>query len=228
MDDKLSIDFSAPIPLFPLPNLVLLPHATIPLQMFEPRYRAMIRDVIETRRLIGMASFEGESWREEYEGKPPLRPFICVGYTVRHDLLEDGRYNLWLQGVCRARIVEELPHDPYRVAMVEPTEREPPMEIDLSDQRQRLEELLQDPYLKELSAVRAIHNWLSREIPTYVMVDLAIMTLCDDVELRYDMLVDSDPSTRGAWLEKSLRDTQRTLMTANRLGYAESDGYAMN
>lgn len=229
MQDKLAIDFSRPVPLFPLPNLVLLPHATVPLHLFEPRYRTMTRDALDARGLIAIASFDGEQWRQDYEGKPPVRPFVCVGYIVRHDQLEDGRYNLLLQGVCRAKILEELPHDPYRLALVEPTEGGPPMEIDLSDQRQRLEELLQDPLLKELATVSAIHNWLSMEIPTYVMVDLAIMTICDDVEQRYQMLVETDPRSRGRWLERKLRQTHRTLTTAKRFGTGQStDGYSMN
>ncbi|MEX2216707.1 MAG: LON peptidase substrate-binding domain-containing protein [Phycisphaeraceae bacterium] len=216
MPETLTIDFRQPVPLFPLPNCVLLPHATIPLHIFEPRYRAMMSDALDHRGLIAMALFEGDNWKADYEGSPPLRPFVCVGYIVRHQRLDDGRYNLLLQGACRAKIREETPHRPYRKALLEPLERQSPMEIDLGDHRDRIESLLKDPVLAELSSVAAVQNWLSKEIPTNALIDLMTMTMCEDVEQRYGMLIESDVDRRASWLEGWLRETRQTLKTAKR------------
>ena len=217
------------MPLFPLPNFVLLPHATIPLHIFEQRYRAMTSDCLDSSGLIAMASFEGDHWTTDYEGNPPVRPHVCIGYIVKHRQFKDGRYDVLLQGVCRARILEEVAHEQYRTVILEPTESQATQEIDLDSSRNRIEDLLRDETLKSLKSVNAIHNWLSREVPTAAVVDLAIMTLCDDPDQRYAMLAEADAATRAQWLERCLHETRRTLATADRLGPAENgDGVHLN
>ena len=176
-----------------------------------------------------MASFDGDDWTTEYEGNPPVRPHVCIGYIVKHRRFKDGRYDVLLQGVCRARILEEVEHEPYRTAILEPTESQSTLEIDLDSFRQRIEELLRDETLKSLKSVNAIHNWLSREVPTAAVVDLAIMTLCDSADQRYAMLAEPDAASRAQWLERRLHETRRTLTIADRLGPAEGmDGVHLN
>ncbi len=214
MPDSLTIDFADPIPLFPLPQCVLLPHVTIPLHIFEPRYRQMIADVLEASGLIAMASYEGEGWKNAEAVKPPIRPFVCLGYIIRHQSLEDGRSNIYLQGVCRARIKREVKHTPYRMAYLEPTEPEPVMDIDLTDQRTDIEMLLTDPLLSRLAAVCAIQQWLSPEVPTVAVIDLMIMNLTIDFEQRYALLAEPDAATRARWLQRFLIETRRTIEVA--------------
>ena len=233
MSNLLTIYFSEPLPVFPLPNCVLLPHATIPLHVFEPRYREMTRDTLDERRLIAMATFQGDAWKLNYKGNPPIRDVLCDGCCgrcdLRHNELDDGRYNILLQGVCRAKLIEEVPHDPYRKALLEPIETDAPMEIDMDERRGRLESLLGDPLLQQLASVSAIQNWLSGEIPTAVLVDLAIMTMCDDTESRYAMLCESRAGVRADWLEGLLGQTRRTLRIAERFGSGQSpDGINLN
>lgn len=229
MPEALTIDFDQPIPLFPLPSCTLLPYATVPLHIFESRYRQMTREALDSRGLIAMAVFEGDQWQQQYQGNPPIREHVCVGYIVQHQQLGDGRYNILLQGVCRAKVVREVPHDSYRLAILEPTETETPLEIDLSDERERLEALLDRPRLKQLAAVTAVHEWLSRDVPTVAMVDLAMLTLCGDVEQRYAMLAEPDVTQRAAWLEHHLQQTDDLLARAERLGPAVSeDGVPLN
>jgi Lon protease-like protein len=214
MHDGVAIDWSRPIPLFPLQDCVLLPHATIPLHIFEPRYRAMMADVLDSHGLIAMAVFEGERWRTEYEGKPPLRACVCPGMVVRHERLSDGRYNLLLQGLARAKVTRELTHDPYRLAMLAPIEPAAPMEIDLTEPRRQIERLLADPMLRQLECISAIQHWLSHEIPTAVLIDLAIMTCSSSSEHRYAMLAEADAAARGAWVVNLLRERRESLIAA--------------
>src|SRR5690606_15602323 len=182
-----------------------------PLHVFEPRYRAMMADTLDSHGLIAMATFEGDAWQSDYYGTPAIRPCVCVGTIARHEKLPDGRYNLLLQGLARAHVIRELPHDPYRIAMLEPIERVTPMEIDLDEPRQAIERLLADPVLARLEAVAAIRHWLNREIPTAVLVDLAIMTCCSDGECRYAMLAEPDAAARGQWLAQRLRRERESL-----------------
>lgn len=216
MAEKLTIDFSQAIPVFPLPGCVLLPHATVPLHIFEDRYRRMVHDALDSHGLIAMALFDGDRWKLDYRGCPPVRPHVCVGYIVRHEQLGDGRYNILLQGICRARILKEIEHAPYRRCFLEPTEPSLPMEIDLEEHRGQIESLLGDSLLKELASVSAIHNWISNEIPTPALIDLALMTVCCNAEQRYTMLADGNTFARASWLEQWLREARQTLVMSER------------
>lgn len=229
MSETLSIDFAQPIPVFPLPQCALLPHATIPLHVFEARYRRMVRDALGDNRLIAMATFEGLDWKDDYQGSPPIRPCVCIGYLIRHERLADGRYNVLLQGICRARVLHEMSNASYRTALLEPTESRPAMEIDLDEQRSVIEQLLDQPPLRELASVSAIHNWLSPEIPTPAAVDLAIMTITDDTEARYRMLAEPDATLRGDWLIHELKHIRQVLLAAERMGECQTpDGWFLN
>jgi uncharacterized protein len=98
------------LPIFPLPGVQLFPHALLPLHVFEPRYRDLVRDVMAGERLIAIASFE-PGYEAEYHGRPAVRPIIGVGAVVGHEPLGDGRANIVLRGLARGRIERELPPD---------------------------------------------------------------------------------------------------------------------
>jgi len=107
------------LPIFPLPNVVLFPSVFLPLHIFEPRYREMVADAIESDRLIGMVLLR-PGWQRDYEGRPPIYPIGCSGVITHVDRLPDGRYNIVLRGVERFRIVEEDDRRSYRRAHIEP------------------------------------------------------------------------------------------------------------
>ena len=98
-------DLPRTIPVFPLPGALLLPRARLPLHVFEPRYLAMIEDVLKTRhRLIGMVQP-----REVPEGEEPrLHAIGCAGRLTGFSETEDGRYMITLTGISRFRVSEEL------------------------------------------------------------------------------------------------------------------------
>jgi Lon protease-like protein len=101
----------AALPLFPLPRIALFPGCILPLHVFEPRYRAMLADVLASHRCIGMVRILGEE-----EDPPSLERVAGLGVVVEHEVLADGRSNILLQG--RARVaIRELPFEsPYRRA----------------------------------------------------------------------------------------------------------------
>lgn len=141
----------AVIPIFPLPNVVLFPRLQLPLHIFEPRYRQMVRDTSNKERpLIGMALLRG-NWQEQYEGNPEIFPIGCVGEMVRMTPLPDGRFNILLYGLREYRIKEEIFQKPYREAVVE--WREGSKEGLLQAQRQELCRLL-ETYLPKNEAVQ--------------------------------------------------------------------------
>jgi Lon protease-like protein len=204
MSRDFAIDLTAPVPLFPLPNVVLLPHATIPLHIFEPRYRAMVHDALEADKLMAMALFAGDAWKSDYEGTPPLRPCVCVGYVARHEQMPDGRCNILLQGLMRAKIVDEDVNRAYRLGYLDALEPEPAMEIDLDDERRRLEALLSDPVFAGLTPVAAINNLLNGDLPTTALIDLIGMTCCQEVDAKYDLLAEPDAVHRAQMIRQHL------------------------
>jgi uncharacterized protein len=107
------------LPLFPLPNVVLFPSVPLPLHVFEPRYRKMVEDALETHRTIGMALLR-PGYEADYLGRPPIYPIGCSGFIQQHERLEDGRFNILLHGRRRFRVVSEHDGEPYRLASVEP------------------------------------------------------------------------------------------------------------
>ena len=105
------------IPLFPLPGVVLMPGTMLPLHIFEPRYRAMVADALAGDRTIGMAMLY-PGW-EAGGDDPRIYALGGAGEIVESEELEDGRYNILLEGRFRYRVIEETPANPYRIARVE-------------------------------------------------------------------------------------------------------------
>lgn len=106
------------IPIFPLPNAVLFPGVPLPLHVFEPRYRQMVRDVRDREEaFIGMVLLRGD-WRTEYYGNPEVYPTGCAGRVVRVEELSDGRYNILLNGLREFEVDGEDRSRPYRQAHV--------------------------------------------------------------------------------------------------------------
>ena len=81
------------IPIFPLPNLVLFPGLSVPLHIFEPRYREMIADVADSHGIIGMTLLKGD-WEADYHAFPDIFEVGCAGKIGGLVKLADGRYNL--------------------------------------------------------------------------------------------------------------------------------------
>lgn len=100
------------VPVFPLPGVVLLPDQRLPLHVFEPRYRAMVRDALGTHGWMVVAPIVGDPAGES----PAFATVATAGRIVAHQQLPDGRFNILVEGMVRVRL-EELPFvPPYRRA----------------------------------------------------------------------------------------------------------------
>jgi uncharacterized protein len=104
------------LPIFPLPGAILFPRSQLPLHIFEPRYRDMVRDAIDGDGRIGMI----QPHRLDDDNKAPLYRVGCVGEIVGVEELDDGRFNIVLLGTNRFRFVDDLNTDAtYRCAEVD-------------------------------------------------------------------------------------------------------------
>ena len=124
---KKAQDLPQVIAVFPLDGALLLPHAQLPLQVFEPRYVAMVDDVMAAERIIGMVQTRPGGDPE----RPGLQPIGCAGKITTFSETNDGRYLITLTGLSRFRIREELTiQTPYRQTRVDfmpfETDLEPP------------------------------------------------------------------------------------------------------
>src|SRR6202451_3425708 len=107
------------IAVFPLPGALLLPRGQMPLNIFEPRYLAMIDDAFrDGHRLIGM--IQPDVTHSQNENRPALFSVGCAGRITQLAETGDGRYVLELTGIARFKVVEELTvQTPYRQCKVD-------------------------------------------------------------------------------------------------------------
>jgi uncharacterized protein len=116
-------DLPPRIPIFPLRGAILLPRATLPLNVFEPRYLALLNDVMSGSRILGIvqpgrsgADPDAESPEGKSEG---LRKVGCAGRVTSYQELDDGRLVISVTGVARYDILDEASTaHPYRVMSV--------------------------------------------------------------------------------------------------------------
>ena len=108
------------IPIFPLQRALLLPGGRLPLNIFEPRYLAMLDDVLSSHRMIGMVQPSGEcggAVDATHEHGATLYRTGCAGRISAFNETEDGRYLITLFGVIRFDIEGEVEGKPYRRAV---------------------------------------------------------------------------------------------------------------
>src|SRR2546422_7629553 len=117
------------VPVFPLPELVLFPGVTVHLNVFELRYRTMVRDALSRDRTLALAVLI-PGYEADYHGSPQFHPIGCLGRVERVEWLPDERYDLQVVGTTRVRFVRIEREFPYRSAKVELLPQHPYAEDD--------------------------------------------------------------------------------------------------
>jgi len=128
------------VPVFPLPETVLFPHIDLPLYIFEPRYRKMLKDCYHGSKLMAVSLLK-EGW-EKAEEPVPACDVVGVGYI--RVLVEngDGTSHIVLKGLCRARILNYVQMEPYRIAKIRLLSDQIDDEAELGQLASRLRQLL--------------------------------------------------------------------------------------
>ena len=197
----------ASLPVFPLPRVVLFPGAVLPLHLFEPRYRDMMRDcVAEGPMVIAIAMFE-PGWESDYEGRPAIRAIAGVGRITEYRQRADGRWDLLLAGVARARL-EELPSGTltYRRARAAP----------IAD-RISHPEALEQMRPAVLATAASVSTIVREEHPEFELgVDATMSSsaiadrladrLVPDIEVRQELLETADVKVRLAHAHEAMID----------------------
>ncbi len=144
-----------PVPVFPLPDVVLFPHAEMGLHVFELRYRTMVRDALSAERLIALATL-APGWERDYQGSPAFHPLGCIARFEDVVWLPNDYYDLRVRGFMRVRFGRVVREYPYRACEVETVPEAPYTETDplaqmarqaLIDERTRLAPLGTEAWL---------------------------------------------------------------------------------
>jgi Lon protease-like protein len=200
------------VPVFPLPHVVLLPGALLPLHVFEPRYRKMTRDALAGRRLLAIARLM-PGFEQNYYGRPPIHAVCGVGEIVRHELRADGCYDVLVAGLVRAAICEELPEtQDYRLVRVRALRDTTPKDpLTLTAWQRELVTLWEKlgPYLP--SSVRDLCQRTNSSERVGAWADRIAAALVADPDARQALLEELDPAERLSSLVARLHELLSAL-----------------
>jgi Lon protease-like protein len=195
-----SIETEHIVPVFPLPDTVFFPHTSLPLHIFEPRYRAMVRDVTAGDGLIVVARKVGDGFEH----------LATVGRVRDLQPLEDGRYNLRLEGLRRVELTEIPCDTPYRQARIRPRPELPGSEEPTVIERSKLELLATLGILLSV-AKQAVPVVLDQDLPFEVVVNKACAGLPVESSLRQELLAADDLVSRQKLVSHHLNDVIETV-----------------
>jgi len=180
---------------FALPRVVLFPGATLPLHVFEPRYRNLVRDALDGDRAFALALLK-PGYEPYYEGTPDIYPIGCAGHIDDVVALPDGRFLLTLTGTHRVEFGTMTSRAPYRRHQVRYLdEREPDAGSPEAE----------DVFLRLLSAHQQIVSALSGRgtvpldtgLPFAETVNRIALALDIEPSVKYGLLEDGDVEARA-------------------------------
>lgn len=232
MSGSFLIDFDRPIAVFPLHTVILYPQTVQPLHIFEERYRQMIEDSIESSPTgeaqdgspIALAVAEGLPSVYDQGAEQPLRPVVCIGRILQDELLADGRHNVLIHGICRARIrsmQEPEGERLYRTGFLRPIESQhspAPSPV----VRDALRRLLKGARLSRMHAADAVRTWIDRDdVPIETLIEMASFVLVKDEMVRYKLLEEPDPSERARIVHAELEHIDRLVSIGDRQSWRD-------
>jgi ATP-dependent Lon protease len=185
---EMEITLPDEVPVMTLPNVAFFPQALMPLHIFEPRYRHMLRDVLATNRLFAVAGLDPHQTDEPDRAEPPHR-IASVGIVRACQKNGNGTSNLLLQGLCRVEIAAIVQDAPYRRIRVRALASQPGATPDENELLRRdLSRLIR---LKlKLAAIGGdeMTSFLKTVDDPEAFVDIAAFSLCDNLAVKQKLL----------------------------------------
>ncbi|MBI5766150.1 MAG: LON peptidase substrate-binding domain-containing protein [Verrucomicrobia bacterium] len=203
---EMEITLPDEVPAMTLPNVVFFPQALLPLHIFEPRYRAMLRDVLATNRLFAVAGLDPRRLDEPGLFEPPHR-IASVGIIRACQKNDNGTSNLLLQGLCRVAITHIVTDEPYRRIRV----RALTSQLGATDQANHL---LRLDLARLLALKLKLAHTGSAEMTSFLktvedpeaFVDIAAFSLCENARFKQKLLETLDVHRRLRLLCDQVRD----------------------
>lgn len=183
------------VPVFPLPGVVLFPHARMGLHVFEVRYRALVRDALQGPRQLALATLR-PGWEADYQGSPAFHYLACVASFEQVEWLPNDCYQLRICGLARVRLGRAVREFPYRACLADAVPDLPYTEDDplarmakqgLLEERTRLGPLAGEvfaapPALEDDATLAAVTGVLATQARLPGEVKLALLAEDDVVE----------------------------------------------
>jgi Lon protease-like protein len=197
----------AELPVFPLPRVVFFPGSTLPLHLFEPRYREMMEDCVSRGPMAMAVTLLEDGWEDDYEGRPPIHTIAGAGRILDWRKRSDGRFDLLLHGLSRVEL-DELPPDgkSYRRARATKLVDRIPHEEPVAT--------LRTPVLAAASSVVALVRerhpdfslGVDADTPPGLLADRIADRLVPDTDRRQQLLEAVDVKVRLALVQDALFD----------------------
>ena len=228
MSDSSALCPSGEVPVFPLPGVVFFPRTVLPLHVFEPRYRAMVRDAVAADGLIAISLLQ-PGWEADYEGNPAFHDIGTVGKIEDLEALEDGRFNLRLVGLQRVRFETQVKNRPYRRVRITPLS-----ESEVDEESNRIVEAKLDLLashgclFRELAPAGEQGIVLDDRIPFETAVNGACANLPVDPQIRQSLLEENDLIERQQQALTFLDDVLKRVLHLKALRSREEGGSDLN
>ncbi|MBS0630932.1 MAG: LON peptidase substrate-binding domain-containing protein [Verrucomicrobia bacterium] len=203
----LEINLPEVVPAMTLPNTVFFPQALLPLHIFEPRYRHMLKDVLASNRLFAVAGLDSARANLADQFEPPHR-IASVGIVRACQENDNGTSNLLLQGLCRVEILEVLTDEPYRRLRIKALPSLP-----LDEAETEVTTRLHQDLAKLIGVKQKLGATVPPEMAAFLrgiedpetLVDLAAFSLCDNPGLKQKLLETLDIRARLELFTRHLR-----------------------
>lgn len=215
MDMEAEILVPEEIAVMTLPNVAFFPQALLPLHIFEPRYRLMLKNALATHRLFAVGGLDPQGEPGAFE---PLHRVATLGIVRACQENENGTSNLLLQGLARIEVVKTLQETPYRRIQIRTLASEPGADLAVNQQlRARIDRLLKLKQQLEEESPREITRFLRTIDDPEVFVDIAAFNLCESPLLKQKLLETLDVHERLELFSRQLRRDIEAIKLRKRL-----------
>jgi ATP-dependent Lon protease len=217
------------VPVMTLPNLAFFPQALLPLHIFEPRYRQMLRDVLESNRIFAVACLDATAAASGGRFEPPHR-VASIGLVRACQENGNGTSNLLLQGLCRVSIESIVGEEPYRRIRIRALASEPGAAPGENARlRRELSRLIKLKLKLSPGGSEGMTDLLKSVEDPEIFADIAAFNLCDDIPVKQKLLETLDVNRRLLMLLKVLRsEVDAAILHMKLQGGLPDDKIALN
>ena len=217
------------VPVMTLPNLAFFPQALLPLHIFEPRYRRMLRDVLASNRIFAVACLDSEAAASDGRFEPPHR-VAYIGLVRACQENVNGTSNLLLQGLCRVAIEAIVGDEPYRRIRIRTLASEPGAAPGENARlRKELSRLIKLKLRLSPGGSEGMTDLLKTVEDPEIFADIAAFNLCDDAPVKQRLLETLDVNRRLLLLLQVVRsEIDSAILNMNLQGGLSDDQIPLN
>ncbi len=226
---EMEITLPDEVPVMTLPNVTFFPQALLPLHIFEPRYRQMLKDVLASNRLFAVTGLDASLVDQAGQFEPPYR-IASVGIVRACQKNFNGTSNLLLQGLCRVEFVKIIAEEPYRRVQIRALANTPVQdEAEVARMHKELTRLIALKQKFGAPLPGPMTDFLRTVEDPEIFIDLAAFSLCENHALKQKLLETLDVRLRIELFAAQLRDDIQEIRLRRKLqGGLQDDKIELN